>query len=130
MKRLAELLAGPRQAVIYRIHPDHPFDDIAKTVAEAGWHLVHLNTNGAADKGAVMEQVRSAFGFPDWFGGNLDALVDSLRDVEHQPGTVLLWDHSHGFADNDEVQFDKVLDVLVDRASTGEPAAFVTLLRD
>lgn len=130
MKRLAELLTGPRQAVIYRIHPDHPFDDVAKTVADAGWHLVHLDTSGATDKGAVMEQMRSSFGFPDWFGGNLDALADSLSDVDHEPGTVLLWDHSHGFADADQVQFDKVLDVLVHRASHEGPDSFVTLLRD
>jgi Barstar (barnase inhibitor) len=71
----------------------------------------------------------SAEHFPAWFGHNLDALVDALRDVTFEPGTVLVWSGAATFATNDRQQYQKVVAVLRSRAAASNPARFLTLLR-
>lgn len=129
MRRLADLLSGVPEAVIYRVNPDHDLDDLVTTVRDAGWRLVHLDTVDATGKAGILDRFQAAFGFPDWFGHNLDALADALSDVRAEPGVVLLWDHSAGFAGADREQFDAVLNVLTDRAERQGIGQFVTLLR-
>lgn len=79
----------------------HPTDDTAgaRTAArEKGWHLVELDTSAGTDKTHFLDVCRKAFDLPDWFGNNWDALADSLTDVDHIPGTLVLW-HGAGALD-------------------------------
>jgi hypothetical protein len=41
---------------------------------------------GAADKEALLARLAQALGFPDWFGGNWDALEDCLADLSWRAG--------------------------------------------
>ena len=73
--------------------------------------------------------IKEAFGFPDWFGHNLDALADSLRDVEVEPGTLLVWSGSTSFAESAPDQFRAILAVLRDRATDPDsPTRLLTLI--
>ena len=55
---------------------------------ESGQRLVEVDLGACTDKVAVLREIAKAFGFPSWFGLNLDALYDSLTDLqEQQPAT-------------------------------------------
>jgi len=72
----------------------HPTDDPAAARAAAvdkGWRVVELDTSHGTDKPYFLQVCRQAFDLPQWFGGNWDALADSLTDVDDSPGTLVLW---------------------------------------
>lgn len=60
--------------------------------AAAGSDHVHL-VDGGADREETYDRFVSTLGFPDHFGRNLDALMDSLRDVadRHEAPWTLVW---------------------------------------
>ena len=46
----------------------------------------YLDGTEIRDKAEFYDAVAAALGFPDWFGHNLDALADCLRDLSWLPG--------------------------------------------
>lgn len=46
---------------------------------------VLLRLNGCRDWGTLHQRIRKAFGFPDYYGENWDAMWDCLTDVFLQP---------------------------------------------
>lgn len=68
------------------------------------------------DKQAVLDAIARAFGFPDWFGANLDALYDCLTDLAPVAGKgyVIVLERiptAHGFdADAREALLDAFRD--------------------
>ncbi|CAN5711794.1 hypothetical protein BH24ACT6_BH24ACT6_15170 [soil metagenome] len=130
MTVLTDVLRGADAPAIYRVPGSVSVDDIAAEVTRAGWQLLQLDGSQAGDKAAVMAAMESTFGFPEWFGRNLDALADSLGDVRHEHGTVLLWQSARTFAAADPRQFNAVLIVLLSRARSSVGGPFVALLRD
>ena len=46
---------------------------------------VLLNLDGCKDWGGLHQRIRKAFGFPDYYGENWDAMWDCLTDVFLQP---------------------------------------------
>ena len=130
MTVLTDVLDGVAEPAIYRVPGATQLADVEATVADAGWQLVHLDSADATNREAVMSAMRSAFGFGEWLGGDLEALAEALTDVRHERGTVLLWDHPSTFADPNPAQFNAVLSVLLARARSTTGGAFVTLLHD
>ncbi|MFF4802125.1 barstar family protein [Streptomyces sp. NPDC001351] len=47
--------------------------------------VVTLDLDGVTDKAGLMDRCVSVLKFPDWFGRNWDALVDSLSDISVWP---------------------------------------------
>ncbi|MDQ4084878.1 MAG: barstar family protein [Actinomycetota bacterium] len=129
MSGLAGLLAGRRPAGVYRWDGHARTADVAHTVEHAGWRFVHLDTARVEDKQGFLRQVRVAYGFPDWFGANFDALADALTDVRHDHGTVTLWEGWSPFARARPGEFSTALDVLGERCRSGRGGAFAVLLR-
>lgn len=77
----------------------HPTDDAATARAAArdkGWRVVDLDTSHGADKPYFLEVCRQAFDLPQWFGGNWDALADSLTDINDASGTLVIWTGAGG----------------------------------
>lgn len=60
--------------------------------AAAGTDHVHI-VDGGADREETYDRFVETLGFPDHFGRNLDALMDSLRDVadRHDSPWTLVW---------------------------------------
>ena len=48
---------------------------------KAGHRYVEIDCSGVRDKKGVLAAIGRAFGFPDWYGANLDALYDCLTDL-------------------------------------------------
>ncbi|MEP9380951.1 barstar family protein [Nocardioides sp. KR10-350] len=125
MSGLAGLLAGHTPAGVYRWHAAFDADELARTVAVAGWGCAHLD--GVVES---REEALAALGevleFPEHYGRNLDALWDCLRDVGP---TLLLWDHWGVLAYADEPFTARLLGLLRERAADPERPAFGVLLR-
>lgn len=49
---------------------------------------ITLDFEGLADKGRLHEYLREQFGFPDYYGGNLDALYDELTSIMEETEIV------------------------------------------
>lgn len=130
MTELTDVLSGAAEPAIYRIPPEVAPGDVAAAAADAGWQFIHVDGSATTDKAALMEVMESSFGFPEWFGRNLDALADSLSDVRHERGTVVLWDRADVFAAADPRQYNAVLSVLLSRSRSHAGGPFLTLLRD
>ena len=52
---------------------------------------VTIDCGGCADKKDLHARIAAALGFPDWYGHNLDALMDCLTDLENTHVTLTGW---------------------------------------
>lgn len=125
MSGLAALLAGHVEAGVWRWAGAAEPADVRHTVEYAGWRFGHVDGWTLESKPEVLAAVAEALEFPAYFGKNLDALVDCLRDVAEP--TVLLWDGWSPFARSDEHSFRAVLEIAGERAAA--PPPFAVLLR-
>lgn len=94
----------------------HPTDAPAAARAageDAGWRIVDLDTSAGHDKPYFLDVCRQAFSLPEWFGGNWDALADSLSDVNARPGTLVLW---HGAGALDPAVRETAVEIFTERA--------------
>lgn len=130
MTRLSTLLVGPADSGIYRVADDAELDTVRDLADAARWRFVAVDTSDVTDRAGVFAALQEAFGLPDWFGHNLDALADALTDVTDEPGTLVVWTGAADFAEADPVYYRKILAALRGRsADDGAPGRFLTLLR-
>jgi RNAse (barnase) inhibitor barstar len=104
-----------------------PDRDLEAEATEAGWTVWFLDTGGVASEEDFYGEVRSAWGLPPWFGDNLDALFDALRDAVAGP-SALIWDGSGAVGRISESFAVGVMTVL--RDAIAEADAFAVILRD
>jgi RNAse (barnase) inhibitor barstar len=73
---------------------------LSRAVKKAGLKLVHIDLSGVRDKQHLLDAVAVAFRFPEWFGGNWDALEDCLTDLSWNKagGYVALFEHAGDLA--------------------------------
>ncbi len=131
MSGLAALLAGHHEPGLYRWQSGLHVEDIRHTVEHAGWRFFHVDGWPLEEKDEVIDAMAEAFGFPEWFGQNFDALSDSLGDVQagDSAGVVFLWDGWGPFARHDEQAFSVTLSVLGGRAHADRGGKFAVVLR-
>ena len=84
--KLIQRLRDPSRSGVYRVSR---MDEVEDAVRGSNLALMHV---AFADKAALLDNMASALGFPDWFGHNWDALEDCLTDLSWRdaPGYVLL----------------------------------------
>ena len=84
--KLIQRLQDPSRSGVYRVSRT---DEVEEAVRGSNLSLVRV---AFADKVALLHNMASALGFPDWFGHNWDALEDCLTDLSWRdaPGYVLL----------------------------------------
>lgn len=78
---------------------------------------VHLVDGSAVTtKAAALDAIAAALSFPDWFGKNLDALYDCLRDLSWLPSGehALIWAHADRLRDADATAFRGIRSALRD----------------
>jgi RNAse (barnase) inhibitor barstar len=110
MSGLAGLLVGHVPMGAYRWHAAFPPDDVRRAVEHADWRFGYVDGWVAQTKRELLTALGEALQFPDYYGRNLDALRDCLRDLDG-PG-VLLWDGWATLARSDEHTFGVVLGLL------------------
>ena len=84
--KLIQRLQDPSRSGVYRVSR---VDEVEDAVRGSNLSLVRV---AFAHKAALLNNLASALGFPDWFGHNWDALEDCLTDLSWRdaPGYVLL----------------------------------------
>jgi len=89
MSKLLQRLSDASKSGVYRASRT---DEILDAAQGSTLRVVRIGLAGAAGKEALMERIASALEFPQWFGGNWDALEDCLADLSWSKarGHVLL----------------------------------------
>lgn len=115
--QLRAMLADPSMCGVYAVPGDADVDylDVARSLDFAG---VAIDFAGCVDKDDALARIAGALRFPGWFGGNWDALADSLADLSWlpAPGYVLLLERIDAWRDAEPVAFETLSDIL-DEAS-------------
>ncbi len=78
MSKLRERLQDASRSGVYRATAAQAIEE---AVHGTGFNVGRISLAAAAGKQAMLEQIARALAFPDWFGGNWDALDESLRDL-------------------------------------------------
>ncbi|ROU08940.1 barstar family protein [Lysobacter enzymogenes] len=121
-----ELLADPAQAGAYFIDA-RDSQALADAATELGFALARVDFAGCRDKHDALARIAAGLRFPEWFGGNWDALDDSVNDLSWwpAPGYLLLieragaWQAAH--ADDAATLVEILGDAAQDWAKTRVP---------
>jgi hypothetical protein len=107
-----DTLAGVRRC-------ERTVEDLEATAESRGWLCVVLDSSDVADKAGFLELSAEAFGLPEWFGMNWDALEESLADLDlgGAPGVLVLWTGWQELAEDAPRDFATALDVLAGAAA-------------
>ncbi|MDN4163208.1 barstar family protein [Nocardioides abyssi] len=112
---LADVLAGRVPPAAHLWDPAYDVAALRATVERAGWRFLHLDASPDPTRAGTLEALGEVLALPRWWGRNLDALADSLRDVAADPAgdrTVLLWDGWAALAADNPRTLDVVLRLL------------------
>lgn len=113
MGKLTQRLSDASRSGVYRSAGGEEIED---AVRGTRLDLARVGLDGLEDKEALLARIGEALGFPDWFGGNWDALEDCLGDLSWRPGEghVLLFAGGGALAADD---LGVLLDVLKSSAA-------------
>jgi len=106
MSKLLERLQDPVRSGVYRVTRSDVIDEVMRDAAQ-------IDLKG----GDALHAVAQALRFPDWFGGNWDALEDCLSDLSWMTarGYVLLIE---GAAEVPLVERGTLVDILASAAAS------------
>lgn len=106
-----ELLKDPQRAGLKRLPAGV---DVAALGTAAGLKGFAADLSGATTLDGAYAVLAGAMAFPDWFGNNLDALMDCLTDMSwaEAPGYLLLLTGTAPLANADPAGFADLLEVL------------------
>ena len=114
MSKLLQRLIDPAKSGVYRTSRT---DEILDALRGSSLRAARIDFTGADGKAGRMARIAQALAFPDWFGGNWDALEDCLSDLSWSDaaGHVLLFENA------DVLPADErgiLLDILASAASS------------
>ncbi|HMH66521.1 MAG TPA: barstar family protein [Pinirhizobacter sp.] len=103
-------------------------DDIAalnRAAQSTSLRTLPVDLHHCTDKASLLRHLDDALHFPAGFGGNWDALSDSLRDLSwlNAKGYLLLIMHAETLREADETEFDIFLDILDEAAESWRTAS-------
>ncbi len=109
---LEQLLLDKDKAGVYLAGPDTRA--IAAAAQGAGLACWRIDIAHVHDRNDFTGLVAKALAFPEWFGGNWDALEDCLSDLSWHaaPGYVLLLEHAKHFGAGHKQEFVTATEVL------------------
>lgn len=118
MSHSVSLFANPARAGVFRAAPARRAALL--TAAEAAGLLVMpVDLSRVRNRAQLLQTLGAQLAFPEWFGGNLDALYDCLTDLGWRPaeGYLLLLAHPEALRQHAAHDFNAVLAVCADAAT-------------
>lgn len=114
-----EVLADPAQGGAYFVDARES-GSLADAARALDFAVVRIDLDHSVDKAGVLQRFAQALRFPATFGGNFDALADSLGDLSwlRADGYLLLIEHSDAWRLADDDNFATLLDILNEAAVT------------
>lgn len=108
----ADLLRDPARSGVYRLPAGATW--VAQAAEADGFAFWRADLATVQDKAGLLAALARALDFPDWFGGNWDALQDCLGDLSWTtaPGYVVVLEHCRGLAKHAHADFGTLLEVL------------------
>lgn len=87
---------------------------VERAAEAAGLACFRVDIHAVHDKGDLLAVLAKGMDFPDWFGGNWDALADCLTDLswKEASGYILVLDRAKHFAAAHEHDYDAALEVM------------------
>ncbi|MCX7891579.1 MAG: barstar family protein [Burkholderiales bacterium] len=112
MTDLAQQLVGPRAGGVYQLLAEPR--DVERAAKRAGLAVFRVDIHHVHGKADFLQALAKALAFPEWFGGNWDALADVLTDLSwHEaPGYVLVLEKAKHFGAGHREDFATAMDVL------------------
>lgn len=100
---------------------------VEEWLTEHGYRVVRFDAAQWHTRADFHRDTKAALDFPDYYGNNLDAFNDCLRDVAMyqygaspaDTGTVLVFANYDAFAGRDPLAARAVLDIVATQARTG-----------
>jgi RNAse (barnase) inhibitor barstar len=98
--------------------PPAAVDALCTLALSLGLDAVRIELTDCRTKRDLLARLARALEFPDWFGGNWDALADCLGDLGWRPapGYVLVLQHATALRLAVPEVFDELIDILTDAA--------------
>jgi len=128
---LGALLADASQAAAYFVDV-RDRAAVLEAATALDFHVATANLATAEDKAALLAGIAEALEFPPGFGGNWDALADSLGDLSwlRAPGYLLLVDHCGDLREAAPDDFATLLEILDEaaRVHAGQGVPFWAVL--
>jgi RNAse (barnase) inhibitor barstar len=92
---------------------------LQRLATSLGLDAVRVDLAGCRDKQEFLARTAAALGFPDWFGGNWDALFDCLADLSWRPaaGYLLILEHAEDLRRHAPEALETALAILGDAAN-------------
>ncbi|HXZ91280.1 MAG TPA: barstar family protein [Burkholderiales bacterium] len=111
---MSKLLARLQDASRSGVYRAPRADDVVDVLRGADFDVVRIDLPEVADKAALLARLAEALAFPEWFGGNWDALEDCLTDLSWRQGArhVLLIERFEALRVKGFDDFGTLLDVL------------------
>ncbi|WP_194291556.1 barstar family protein [Cumulibacter manganitolerans] len=98
--------------MIATVGPDEPVDVTLARLRRAGRTPYVVS---GATKAELLDSFARALSFPAYFGHNLDALADSLRDARLRTPATIVWDGAASLARADRATYRAVATILATR---------------
>ncbi len=116
---------------LWRDAPD--VDAVAELAALLDWASVVIDVADGGGRSEFFEACAAAFGFPDYFGHNWDALeeclssqeFDEVEDLEDADGLLVLWYGWGDLATKEPDQFAVAIDVFRDVLAVWEESDLI-----
>ena len=108
MSKLLNRLSDSARSGVYRVSRDQ---EICDALSGSGHDLANVML--PPGKEAMLASIAASLAFPDWFGGNWDALEDCLTDLSWRKKGSHVFLFRHGASDDD---LGILLDVLASAA--------------
>jgi hypothetical protein len=114
MSKLLQRLSDASKSGVYRASRS---DEILEATGGSALKIARIGLEGASEKEALMQRIAQALDFPQWFGGNWDALEDCLTDLSWSKagGHVLLIEGAEGLPGDER---GTLVDILASAASS------------